>query len=291
MTTTKPIRLFLDSDLAISGTPSSAIFQIKNIKVKGFKVVSFNMFNTIYNVNSNNNTLVFTLNNVDYYVNLNIGFYTTDILYQNIQQSINSQIPGAAVTVTYDPLTAHYQISGFSSQAKFQSSLSTAGRLLGFDGDQLGTTLISNVIANINPLDYFYLTSSALSQLTQVIVPNIDFTNVILKIVIDNSTGFLVEYDNFSSDRFVADNAISLSNIDIGIVDKYFKPIPNQEKWSMELSLDLVVNQTISSTISTMPTTTNYPISTNYVYTNQTESSQNTNYNYSGGSMNNLAYR
>jgi len=225
------------------------------------------MFNTLYNVNTNNNLLVLSLNNTDYYVQLTTGLYTTDILYQNIQNSINNQITGESVTVTYDPLLASYTISGFSSPAKFQSSLSTANRLLGFNGDQTGTTLISNSIANINLLDYFYVTSTALSQLTQVIVPNADFNNIILKIIVDNSTGVLVEYTNFSSDRFYTDSVISLSNIDIGIVDKYLKPIPNQERWSMELSLDLVVSQT------TLPIN-NYHIQYNPISNTQISSNQ-----------------
>lgn len=252
---TKPIRLFLDSDLAISGTPSNSIFQIKPLKVRGFKVVTFNMFNTLYNVNSSNNLFVLTYNSTDYYVNLKEGFYTNEILDANIEEAINTQIPGLTVQVDYDPNIARFSITGFSSPVKYQSTLSTANSLLGITVDQTSLTLISNSIVNTNPLDYFYITSSSLSQLSQVIVPNSDFNTVILKIVVDNSTGFLVEYTNFSTDRFVSDSAVSLSGIDIGIVDKYFKAIPNQERWSMELSLDLVVNQTlVTSGNNALPT-------------------------------------
>ncbi len=242
--TTRDVKVFLDSEKAYSkpmNNNSSSIFQMDPVlKVRGFKVNNFSMYNTIYTVHEGNNIMSFTFNGNDYSVSLPTGFYESGELADFIQSSINTSLT-QNVTVTYSRPQAKYTITGFTSPARYNSALSSANIITGFTVDQTGTSLVSNDIAESNPVDYFYITSTALGQISQVIIPGTPFNNVIQKIVVDNTIGYLIEYVNYSEVKFSSESSVSLSSIDINILDKNFKPIPGQPRWSMELQFDQVI--------------------------------------------------
>lgn len=168
------------------------------------------------------------------------GFISTDTLFTHLQTAINTAT-GENVVVQYDPSTALYTIDGFNVPYTYNASLSTINTSIGFTASQTGTTLISDSIAMLNAVDYFFIVSRSLSQLSKLIVPSKAYNNVIQKISADTQTGDLLEFINYSRSTLRNNSAITISSIDISIVDKYLRKIPQESKWNLTLVLEEVV--------------------------------------------------
>lgn len=175
-----------------------------------------------------------------YQIVLTDGFTSTDSLHTALQTAINTAT-GQNVTVSYDTATALYTISGFTIPFTYNATSSTINNAIGFTANQTGTTLISDSIANLSPVDYLCITSQALAQVSRYIIPSTPFNSIIQKISINNQPGFMMEFINYSNYIYQTDSVITLNSIDIGIVDKFFRRIPQQSRWSMILQLRQVV--------------------------------------------------
>lgn len=127
---------------------------IQNAKMLTLR--TYNIWDSSYVVNSNNNTMSFSdgLTNV---ITLTQGNYTGTTLATELQTQLNNGVSLATFTVTYTSSTNKFTIAASTSITYHWSSYPLCGNLFGFTSNVSGTSNTSSKCAVICTTPFYYL--------------------------------------------------------------------------------------------------------------------------------------
>lgn len=158
-------RYIFKSTDRISGSINSGICKSNEILEEGlYKILEFSFTNSLYNVNSYNNTLKideYTVSSTpitSYTITLTKGSYSYSSLATHLQTQLNASLSGN-ITVTYSSSTGKYTIVNDTNDMKIKYSGSTCLTLIGFndssDSSQ-STSLTSDNVADLISIKNIY---------------------------------------------------------------------------------------------------------------------------------------
>lgn len=255
--------LFIDSSLRSTGTNSDFTFecvQNNHILSKGTVAVSsLTLTNAIYQVNTTNNVLNWTVTRTgpttsNHTITIPEGNYSISELTSAIQQRMNVQTSAANTSIPiplYSPITnklswRKYEPSGTPDTGQLPNevsasytllSTSTIKNVLGFDTDFtfINVHNESPNMINLRPIDYFYLTSPNINSSS--FAPNIGGNQILARIRIltsRNNTQF-ADVDN------IMENLINCSTIPtqwrFTLFDKFGQKVNLQIPFSFTLRI------------------------------------------------------
>ena len=197
-------------------TNSTDLHQIKKVILKYAQIP-----NTMYNINSYNNTLNFpnTLSGNPIYT-IPIGQYTIQALITAIQGLITG------LTITQSPLTSKltFTMVGGTFTIIPNTTINPIAYVLGFETQQtLLTTYTCESIPDLGGLDNVYIGSQALSNHVSMITNTNQRQNVFCNVPIDVAYGFTKTLDEDSYDTLdftEFHTHKNISSIDITLFDE-----------------------------------------------------------------------
>jgi hypothetical protein len=235
--------VYVDSALRSSGTNSNFTFQtVQNNTIQSrakVAVASLTFVNSIYQINSTNNVLNFTVVTAgpttnNYTMTVTAGNYTIAELVgvlrngmNNLTVSNNTSLPAVSVSLytnklswrKYTPAEANALPGEVAATYNLLSS-STIKGVLGFENTFSFTNAFSEMpnMFNIRPIDYIYLTSPNVQSSS--FAPNIGGNAILARIRILSSRGLVQTIDNEN----MIENLFNCSYIPMqwtfGLVDK-----------------------------------------------------------------------
>jgi len=236
------LTLLLDSrNRLIGGTPTNCTIQLNTpiYNVRKARVSRFTFYNTIYTVNANNNLLILTSGATTYTISIAIGFYNALTFGTQLQSDINLSV-GGGIVVSFNDRLEKYTISGFAAPFNYVHTSSTCSKLIGMTQNRGSfTTITSDTIISMVPVDYFFINSSALG----VFVKSVTFagynTVILKKIPITAASNFLIDFiDPYEPSTTPYDGSKDLTYLDFQLVDVTNREIPLQADWSMEITIE-----------------------------------------------------
>lgn len=212
--------VYLDSRQRTSGSINNCTFNLSIPIQKALSVTlkSFQCYNSQYNINTTNNTLVVSTVGT---VSIAAGFYDSSTLMSTLQSGLNALNSGTW-TVAYSSTTGLVTISVNTSKT-IDWATSTIATVIGFSqsGTQTGTTFTSSNILNLSSSNYIIVKSLNMVENYNSMTltgPN----NILEKIPINVPSGSLINYIcnntelcyvEFSSPRTVPVIDIQLTDI------------------------------------------------------------------------------
>ena len=242
---TEKIQLFLSSKTAnkkINNKTSDCIFFMPVINIPKHRKVYASVQNAIipysfYNVNSNNNTLMYTINGGSVQtLNITQGNYNVNTLIT----AITSAIP--AFTITYSNSTNFLTFTHSTYDFTFESE-STCFELLGFpDGETYSSTsqiLTSSISLNMFTTRNIYVASDNF-QLNNVNNSTPKKSNILCSIPIDTNHHSMIAYSNVFGIENLIYHAHNLTNLHVKLTDQDDNVLDlNGCHWSMTLLLSI----------------------------------------------------
>lgn len=113
---------------------------------------NWSIYNTSYNVNTNNNKYYIIYNNTTYNITIPEGNYSTTSLATALQVELNATNNNVVYTVTYDSKTFKYTITASQS-----TTFNLVGALFGFNSILTGTSITAQAIAFCSVTPYYLL--------------------------------------------------------------------------------------------------------------------------------------
>lgn len=133
-----------------------------------YKLVYALIPNSIYNVNINNNKLVFT-DNARHEIYLNVGIYNEESLIDHLVEEMNIASNGYnTYTITYVETTNKLNFSAVNN-FQFHFSESTCHELLGFKYNDTpsNVTIVSDNMINLSPFHTINISIDQISSISQ----------------------------------------------------------------------------------------------------------------------------
>lgn len=199
---------------------------IGNVSIKDMRINEFCMRNTIYNVNSNNNTLSLTYLTTTYQITLTNGFYLSSLaLLSELKTKLDAC--GSTLVFTCSANTTNYLVT-ISSTANFTLTFpnSRIQRLLGFvsASSYTGTTTYTGS----QPYDLQY------TDYIQLNIRELGFT---IEIHNNVDLGSLITYKNNDLNMLNA-QIHGLNTITISLLDQYGLPLQTYSDYFLRLSME-----------------------------------------------------
>jgi hypothetical protein len=236
--------LYVDSALRASGTNSNFTFQtVQNNTIQSrakISLQSLTFVNSIYQINSTNNVLNFTVVTAgpttnNYTMTVSPGNYTIAELVgvlrngmNNLTVSNNTSLPAVSVSLytnklswrKYTPAEAN-ALPGEVAATYNLLSTSTIKGILGFESTFSFTNAFSEMpnMFNIRPIDYIYLTTPNIQSSS--FAPTVGGNGILARIRILSSRGLVqtIDIENMIENLFNCSYIPTQWNF--GLVDKY----------------------------------------------------------------------
>lgn len=193
--TTRIVKIHLDSQYSQNNSTDTPLFYMQTpLNVRGFKLSSVAVPNSVYTVNSTNNSFTVTESGVPRTVTLPQGNYSSSQLATQLQTSL-----GGAYAVTFNSIKYTLSITN-SGSFKFTFPLGNGSyRILGFPStfnQAEGTSLTSPSAINLGGANYLLLVSNGLKSQDNILVGN-QGINILGKINNSVNSGNIIfqEYD------------------------------------------------------------------------------------------------
>ena len=189
---------------------------------------------TFYNINSNNNKLVYYDNGTTNVrtVIIQPGNYNTNTLISFLLQYMT------AFTITYSPVTNKLTFSNTSDFAFYNSSTCLA--LLGFSGAMASTnsSLTSDICVNLSPYRCICIASNLKTFSVNTLLPNNQ--SILASIPINTAPNSIIIYEN--KNNFKCNTYTNtINNIRIRLMDHKFNTLDlNGCHWTITLKFDII---------------------------------------------------
>ena len=126
----------------------------QNEDMKGhYKLLSFQVSNSLYNINSNNNQFILTETSTQNTITLENGNYTPNDLSTEIKTQLDTTFTPSIYTVSYSDITGKYGISNGNSDTlkiEFTGLSNPCHNELGFSNSDI---VIGTLITSTKPID------------------------------------------------------------------------------------------------------------------------------------------
>tara|TARA_B110000285_G_C15018253_1_gene560172 strand:- start:67 stop:1062 length:996 start_codon:yes stop_codon:yes gene_type:complete len=191
--------------------------------VIGFKLIKAIIYNTLYTIDNNNNTLIIDIDGTNITVSFDVGSYTVDELGTHIQNTLNSSASGTW-TLSYNPRIHKYSIKNDTNKYKllWVTSNSQVYRLLGaraIDDTSFKQSSVSYEFDNIPHHNNMYL-DLVIDEIPMSACKDNPFGfNVIDRIPLNGDAGNLVYYEPRTDNYNLYFNPIALSKLTIKLYD------------------------------------------------------------------------
>jgi hypothetical protein len=162
-----------------------------------------NIPNTVYNVNSSNNTLVFNRSSTDYTVTLTPSIYNLSTLCSALQTAMNT-LDSNTYTVTASDSTLKVTIAG-SGVFNIKWASSTMNILLGFGttNSSNATSHVASSVYNVKRDNFLYLNIDQLYS--GMVMTSTSSTAYLFYVPFDENSGqYCISYESGTFDQHVA---------------------------------------------------------------------------------------
>lgn len=178
--------------------------------------------NSQYIINNNNNILSITYSSTTYSITIPIGSYNSNSLQSALQTSLNNaSIPSTTFTVTNNTLTSTYTITSTNSVTYNFSNNASLSKILGFTGNQTGTSITSNNCYQVNSTKYYKINISNIQSNYDTNM-NITFNFILFNNV--NSNEYLYVYNDLTNldniNQVDITTQVNISNLHIKVYDE-----------------------------------------------------------------------
>lgn len=221
-----------------SSSDFTILFSTILSNISSVELLSANIPNTIYKIQSYNNILTWTRSSTEYSITIPPGAYTIYSLLSNIQTQMNNTDANNYV-LTYSTTTLMVTFIGDSAFSLTFSNKNTCWKELGFSNSNTSsnTTLTSNnAIQLYNPLSLYLLIQQFGGN--NITSSGIQFSFKIPMTV--NSSGILqFDSNNFYCQKIEFNGRFSFGQLQVLIIDSYGRNINlNNSEWEILLQLN-----------------------------------------------------
>jgi hypothetical protein len=189
---------------------------------------SISIPNTMFNINENNNSLIFNPNAAgDIGLQLPVGQYNFDDFQTALQTEFSNV--GQTVTITSDPLTKKLTLTFSVPTVLYGLEQSSLAPVIGYEitTDNLTVHNIPGLV-DLGGLKKVYIKSNVLSDSVALSSSSKKHVNVFTEIDIDVAFGFIAHrvLNNLeTSDEITFSNPKNISSIDIELLDQNLQPV------------------------------------------------------------------
>ena len=239
------IQIYLNSKRAnkyINGLTADCIFHLPHINVRKSTNISVTVLNaqipmSFYNVNANNDKLVYSVNGSE---NQEIHFIRSNYNINTLKDHMMALL-GTGFKITYSPSSNKLTITHDTYEFILKES-STCFELLGFskqDHDSFTRSVRSDNVVNLFTVRNLQITSD------NFILNNINpwapnNSNILAAIPIDTTFNGIISYANIHDVKSEINNTRNLTNLHIKITDQDNETIDfNSCNWSITLLLTI----------------------------------------------------
>jgi hypothetical protein len=231
-------------DIKVYPTPSKFTVKLDNVikNVIDINISSIEFINLYYSFSQNkkNVSFIIKMDNVEYKIEINDGFFTTDDLLTAIQTIFDNTLP-YSTTITLDTTNGKVTIDSihdFSINFDNNSIYPSLGYLLGFRNNTCTSTLITKNNTN----SYYVKTESLLNVIgdNYMFLKVNDYGTIYTKLLKNNTNNILYPYNilgkiiisanktqatfdnnNFITKKHIFRQPTNISKFDIELIDPY----------------------------------------------------------------------
>lgn len=243
----KKIQIYLNSKRAnkyINNTTANCIFHLPFIHTPinkkhsvSISVLSAQIPCSYYNVNENNNKLIYSVNNGGLiHIDIDPRNYNINTLITELKSHMNG------FQITYNNMTGKLLFEHHTHDTKFHSE-STCFEILGFSNKDhvstFGTTIESDIVVNLYTVQMIQIASD------NFILDNIDSynpnnSNILQSLPVTSAFGSIIHYSNLHDLQSEINSTRNLTNLHIMLLNQNDEVIQlNGSHWSIVLLLTI----------------------------------------------------